>query len=216
MYLLLLLCAAIAFLAHATSGWSVWTAEGVRKQRFLHEGYRLPAVQLQLANGEPADLRALSRGLLLLEFVYTRCPTVCNAMSAEFLQRQLREESRSMIATANGSENDNGSPSLPLRLLSVSFDQNHDTPLALRGYLQRFGAKPGIWQAARFTKPQQQQGLLNDLGVVVIDDGNGEFTHNAGIYLLVDGWVRGLYSLNETDALDAAILAIRSSEALHK
>jgi protein SCO1/2 len=64
---------------------------------------------------------------VMLNFIYTRCTTVCPAMSASFaeVQRQLGPEMRTM------------------RLFSISIDPDYDTPTRLRTYAGQHRAGRG-------------------------------------------------------------------------
>jgi len=107
-----------------------------------------------------------------VDFVYTRCQTVCLAMGSSFqqMQRALRER---------------GGQGGQVRLLSISFDGSHDTPVVLQAYAARLSADPALWRFARMPDPQATQRLLADFQVVVVPDGRGDFEHNAAL-LLVD------------------------------
>jgi protein SCO1/2 len=65
-------------------------------------------------------------GPLLLQFIFTTCPTVCPALSALFATtlRQIEVDAA------------------PLRMVSISIDPEHDTPERLRAYAQRLKAGP--------------------------------------------------------------------------
>mgnify|MGYP001397582570 CR=1 FL=1 len=61
---------------------------------------------------------------LLLQFIFTTCPTVCPVLSVGFsgLQKRLTHEAR------------------PFRLLSISIDPEYDTPEVLAAYAEKFKA----------------------------------------------------------------------------
>jgi protein SCO1/2 len=65
-------------------------------------------------------------GPVLLQFIFTTCPTICPVMSSTFsaAQDQL------------GPDPDH------VRMISISIDPEHDTPARLREYAQKFNAKP--------------------------------------------------------------------------
>ena len=85
-------------------------------------GDDVPTFSLINQNGEPVSLRKYRGNVVLVTFIYTRCPfpDFCPRMSSNFAQiyKQL-----------------NTDPSLArVRLLSISFDPEHDTPKVLREY----------------------------------------------------------------------------------
>lgn len=87
--------------------------------------YNLPNVQLLDSEGRQVALTdELNRdGPVMMQFIFTTCPTICPVMSSTFaaVQSQLRS---------------------PVRLVSISIDPEHDTPARLREYAQRFRAQP--------------------------------------------------------------------------
>ena len=90
--------------------------------------YDAPDVQLLDMTGAPVRLTQLldQPGPLLLQFIFTTCPTVCPALSALF-SAALRQ------LDADGA---------PLRMLSISIDPEHDTPARLRAYAHKLKAQP--------------------------------------------------------------------------
>ena len=104
--------------------------------------------------------------LLVVEFIYTSCPTICGLLGETFgqLQDLLRREPAAS----------------KLSLLSISFDVARDGPAQLKQYGERFGARPPGWRIA-VPPAAELDKLLKRFGVVVIPDGAGGFVHNAAI-----------------------------------
>ena len=90
--------------------------------------YAPPDVMLTDASGERVRLSSvLGRdGPVMLQFIFTTCPTVCPVMSATF-------------STAQGRLGPNAEK---VTLVSISIDPEHDTPERLREYARRFKAGP--------------------------------------------------------------------------
>jgi protein SCO1 len=92
-------------------------------QRIPAPGDEVPNVMLTNQDGKHVPLPAYRGQVLLLTFIYTRCPfpDYCPRVSGKFAEvyRQFRSD-----------------PKLAKRahLLSVSFDPEHDTPTVLRDY----------------------------------------------------------------------------------
>jgi protein SCO1/2 len=107
---------------------------------------------------------------VLIEFIYTRCQTLCVSVGAEFerLQDMLRVTGADRRVT----------------LLSVSFDLEHDTPDALRKYAARYQADEEIWRVTRVADKAGLRRLLEFFGVVVIPDAFGGFQHNAAVHMV--------------------------------
>jgi protein SCO1/2 len=124
----------------------------------------------------------------LVTFVYTRCPlpTYCPLMDQNFaaIQRAVAED-----PALSGS----------VKLISISFDPDHDTPAVLSAHAARLKADPATWTfltgdrvtvdrvAARF-----------GVGVVRGADPAGEITHTLRTALVgADGRIAAIYSGND-------------------
>lgn len=86
--------------------------------------------------------------LVAINFIFTRCTTICPVIGAAFAQ--LRQEL--------GRRGIDG-----VRLLSVSVDPRADTPARLKAWAERFGATPE-WTLLTGAK-SEVDGLLKQLGV---------------------------------------------------
>ena len=172
------LSTALALAAYASSAWlthnfQVWTAEGARRLEVALQPVAPPPVQV---DGPGIALQPLAQWLAapgtvtVVDFIYTRCQTVCLSLGSTFqqLQAALRAD-RAAGQRAN------------VRLLSISFDGAHDHPAALRAYAQGLRADPALWRFVRVPDAAQQQALLRRLGVVVVPDGRGDYEHNAAL-----------------------------------
>ncbi len=90
--------------------------------------YAPPDVTLTDASGAKVKLSSLLErdGPIMLQFIFTTCPTVCPVMSATFSAAQSRL----------------GPNAEKVTLVSISIDPEHDTPERLREYARRFKAGP--------------------------------------------------------------------------
>ncbi|MDZ4253010.1 MAG: SCO family protein [Sulfuritalea sp.] len=154
----------------ATDGFTAFTAETARRADVLRSPRSLPATALEDQDGRRFSLQDYRGRLLAVEFIYTRCTTICRSLGMAF--RQVRER---LPAQALGRD---------VVLLSISFDAARDDPASLKAYCQAFGADGAHWRIARIHRPADVAPLLAAFGVVVIADGRGGFEHNAAIHLL--------------------------------
>ena len=115
--------------------------------------------------------------VVVMDFIYTRCPDICGELNYrlqsvwERLEGELRQD---------------------LDFISVSFDL-YDTPEVLKRY-DKFYNVPG-WQFLTGTEEQIHQ-VRNDYGVVAyaVEVGGWEITHSVVIVLIDrDGMVRKTY-----------------------
>jgi protein SCO1/2 len=171
-------------LAAATDGFRAFTSETARRVAVRRRPANLPVVALENQSGARFMLADLRGRWLLVDFIYTRCPTFCTGLGVDFarLQQQLARP----IAQGR------------VQLLSISFDPTHDPPSQLAAYLDRFrGAGTMGWQAARPVTLDGLQRLTEAFGITVIADRQSGYTHNAAIHLvdpngrLVDIFDRG-------------------------
>ena len=190
-----LLIAFIALASQLTRGFEHWTFEALRRDDAA--AARLVARPVMLAGPHgraPTPWPGKAGEVYLVDFIYTRCPTVCSALGAEYtrMQRTLRERFGA---------------SSPVRLVSIAFDRSHDTPAALQGYAATHRQEADLWQIGTPVDAAAQDDLLQSLGVVAVPDGMGGFVHNGAIHLIdASGTVRGIYDLDQwPQALERAL-----------
>jgi protein SCO1 len=185
------LSAGMAALAFETDGFHVVTSAGARQLSIERAPQTLPDARLVDQNGTPFTLDDYKGRRVLVDFIYTRCPTICTALGDDFARlRQLM----------GGTQ--------PIDLLSISFDPSDDRA-ALRLYGDRFGAEPPRWRIAAPADERTRTELLRSFGVVVIPDGLGGFTHNDAVYV-VDTQGR-LARILDPDAPDRLLAAATQS-----
>lgn len=164
------LLAGMSALAVATDGFRVVTSDGARELAIERSPRPVPDVTLVDQDGKVFSLGSYRGRRVLIEFIYTRCPTICGELGDAF-ERVLTEWNRDSLSP----ETD---------LLSISFDPKNDDTQALKYYSERFGAAGPRWRIARPLGRQGLARLLDTFGVVVIPDGMGGFVHNAAVYLM--------------------------------
>ena len=186
-----------------TGGFEHWTFEDKRRDDARQGRLEAPAIQVRTAQGNQQTLwspRAGDRGVSLVNFIYTACPTVCQTLGAEYTQMQTALAAQP--ATAGR----------PIKLVSLSFDINHDgqAQLAAHAALHRADAK--TWTIAAPTTLRDTAKLLHALGVVVIPDGLGGYVHNGAIHLIDEsGRVIAIY--DDADWKQALAMATRVAQA---
>lgn len=153
-----------------TDGFAAFTAEAARRVEVLRAPRALPAAVLEDQDGRVFTLQEYQGRLLAVEFIYTRCTTICRSLGMAF--RQIRDR---VPPQALGRD---------FALLSISFDAERDDPASLQAYGRAFGADGELWRIARVRSKADLAPLLAAFGVVVIADGLGGFEHNAAIHLL--------------------------------
>lgn len=167
-------CLALAVGAYAAAAWlthdfQVWTAEGARRLEVALAPVPVPDLEVEGPGiGSRRSLREVlgdGRSVTIVDFMYTRCETVCLSLGSTFQQLQA----------ALGDD-------APVRLASISFDPR-DSAGDLRAYAARLGAGAS-WQFLRVPDAKQASALLAAFQVTVVRNG-ADFEHNAAL-LVVD------------------------------
>ncbi len=179
----------------ATAGGSAYTTETLRRSEVAQAPVLVPNFQVVDAQGQQQALRdvlAQDGRVWIVDFVYTRCMTLCLALGTVFQQLQAQVQ-------AQGLQDRVG-------LLSISFDPVNDRPPALAAYAQRMRMQPDIWQLLSLVEPQDRRRLLDSFGIMVVPAPLGEFEHNAALHLVTaDGRLVRILGLEDgTQALALA------------
>lgn len=203
----LVLLVAFAWGMHRiTNGFEVWTFEGRRMVQLRAGALQAPVVALRGVDDHPgalwSDTGGAAPAAYLVDFIYTRCPSICLALGSEYQQMQRELASDERVDRPSW-----GAASGGVHLVSLSFDVAHDGPAQLAQYAARLGADPRWWTFAVPATQGDAQKLLRGLGVVAVPDGQGGFVHNGAIHLLdAHGVLRGLFAF---DAWPQALAAAR-------
>lgn len=183
-----------------TEGFEVWTAEGARRREVVQTPVHVPHAALLGAGFTGQSLQsqvAVPGRVGIVSFIYTRCPSVCLALGSTFQQLQ------SAIALSSHPQGDDG-----IQLWSISFDPAHDDADQLRRYGSLWRADPHHWRIVTVPDAPQLQRLLKAWQVVVIDDGQQGYEHNAAL-LVLDEHGRLVRIFDDTEG-EAALAFARS------
>ena len=165
--------------------------------------YKLPAVKtaadgaLLDSNGTPVNLRDLTRGrVTVLSFIYTRCGAVKACPYATGVLNQLHLLSAEDNTLAKN-----------MRLISMSFDPEYDTPKRLATYSQwARERKSGCeWRFITAKSNAELQPILDAYGQAVDTRSNpadpqGPLYHTMRVFLIDrQGRIRNIYSSGTLD-----------------
>jgi len=139
-----------------------------------------PSFNLIDQDNEPVTLSDYENTAFLLTFIYTRCPlpNACPLLSRNFqvLQPKLNEQFGKRV-----------------RLLSVSFDPEYDTPEVLRDYARRHTQNTETWRFATGTMEEITR-LGESFGVFTSPGENQTIDHTMATALIgPDGRVRHIW-----------------------
>jgi len=202
------LLAGLTLLLYATEQGSAFTTEALRRSQVERAPQALPDLALLDADGTRHNLHVwlkASQKVWVVDFIYTRCQTVCSAQGATYQQLQTKLEGLRLNQASNGTAPDR------VGLLSISFDPERDGATALRDYAQRMQANPASWQLLTLANAPDRQRLLDAFGIFVLPAPLGEFEHNAAFHIVNDKakLVRIVDIETPARALDAAVAESR-------
>lgn len=161
----------LAICWRATLGFQAFTWESYRELQVQRHPVAMPVVQLQDQDGRVFTPDALHGQVLLVNFIYTRCTSLCTYSGTVY--------GRLLTAINKGTRKGR------VRLLSISLDPAYDTPPHLRDYISRYSKQiDKRWLVARPLNAQAGKQLLSRFGVVSIPDGFGGIKHNAAVHLI--------------------------------
>ncbi|HJU45896.1 MAG TPA: SCO family protein [Chitinophagaceae bacterium] len=155
--------------------------------------HKVENISLSDQLGNPVSLDDLNGKVIVADFFFTRCPTICPTLtrSMKKLQDALKlKDERKLIDTTF------------VHFLSFSVDPERDSTEALKHYADRFGVNPDVWWLLTGPKKTIYDFALNELKLG-LQDGEGvdsNFIHTSKFTLIDrDRIVRGYY-----DGLDSA------------
>jgi|GEM_PF-111513 len=202
---LLLVClGGVAAIYAKTDGFSVVTTESARRADIASVPRALPDAVLLGQDGQAVsllrDLRADGR-LTIVNFIYTRCISICLAMGGEMQQLQ--------------DALDRAGLGRQVRILSLSFDP-HDSPERLARYASSMRADTHFWRFAGIEQESERKALLDAFGIIVIPAPYGQFEHNAAYHIVTpDGRLARVLDIGDTDGLLAYVKAMLGRAASH-
>jgi protein SCO1/2 len=154
-----------------THGFTVLTAEAARRRAVAAAPVAVPDLW-------GIDQSGIRRALLgkgderpvIVDFIFTRCTSVCSALGTSYQQLQADIQEDHL-------ENE-------VRLVTVSFDPEHDTPAIIADYGRRFRADPETWTILTPVDSEALRRALEAFGVVRVPAPDGQFIHNAAFNII--------------------------------
>lgn len=153
-----------------TDGFHAFTAETARTNKLITNQPLLPKVMIQDSKAREYTFDEFDGKYMMMTFIYTACSTVCPQ-----LEINLAEVYESIPAKYIGED---------IVFMSISFDPERDTPEVLDRYRTFFDSDGDTWRMARIPDETELNTLLDEFGVTVIPDGEGDFAHNVAFYLV--------------------------------
>ncbi|MGP4078537.1 SCO family protein [Pseudalkalibacillus sp. R45] len=153
-----------------TDGFTAYTAETARASQLIEEKPEFPDVMFEDSEGRTYSISEFEDKYVFMTFIYTSCTSVCY-----ILERNMAQVYDLLPRESIGKD---------IVFLSVSFDPSKDDPATLNKYKDYFNSDGETWRMARIPDQAQLDALLERFGVIVIPDGNGNYSHNSAFYLV--------------------------------
>ena len=154
-------------------------------------GHTVPPFALIGMDSLEFSHRDVGNRIRIVDFFFTRCPTICPLMSSQMARLQHTLRARNL-------HND-------VLLLSHSVDPEYDVPYRLRQYGEKIGLNPEQWQMLTGDKSSiyemAREGYF--LTALASDTAAGGFFHS-DLFALIDrtGRIRGYYDGTSTSEVD--------------
>ncbi|MCP3980150.1 MAG: SCO family protein [bacterium] len=151
--------------------------------------YELPAFELVDAGGRPFDNGSLEGGVHVVNFIFTRCASICPMLTHSMSSLQERYDAEKVDG---------------IRLISISVDPEYDTPERLAAYAERHGADTSRWDfltgGEAAVRALVVGGFKTAMEDVTPPDADLIDIAHSGHFFLVDGdgGVRGYYGVDES------------------
>lgn len=185
----------ISLLTWRTNGFRNYTYEAVRRSNIEASPVKVSDWQLENTQQEIVSLSSHQGSLLLVDFIFTRCPTICRSLGSRY--RQLQD----LIALNPGSN---------IKLVSISIDPEFDTPKKLELYRRAHKGKTQTWELARPIDKSTLLDIMAETGLRVIPDEFGGYAHSDSIHVIKNGLLMQIKDWNSVE-LDALIQSDSSS-----
>jgi protein SCO1/2 len=136
------------------------------RAELLEPGATAPDTALTDERGQALRLSAWRGSAVAVTFIYTRCPLpqYCPMLDRRFEEVQRLAKADAALAGR-------------IRLLSVSFDPDADTPPILTAHARKLHADPEMWRFATAPRDEVDRFAVR-FGVNVIRETDGTITHN--------------------------------------
>lgn len=153
----------------------------------------VPAFDLVDETGHVFTEEALRGHPTVIDFVFTRCDSICPVVSGRMAGMQERW----------------GDPKAErIKIVSISVDPAYDTPAKLAAYAESFGAKPDKWRFLTGPLPKVKalvEGpFMNSMQQEGVSAAGAPQISHSGYFVLVDGdlHIRGVYDSRDQNRLD--------------
>ena len=151
------------------------------------EDHRVLDFELINHLGDSVSLEDVAGDILVVDFFFTRCATICPLMTQNIKRVHDRLD-----------------PQMPVRILSHSVTPQADSVSVLNRYAEKHGANPALWWFLKGEKTEVYR-LARQSYFSCLDEGDGgfqDFVHTENIVLVdAKGRLRGFYDGTDEKAM---------------
>ncbi|MFC4024345.1 SCO family protein [Oceanobacillus longus] len=189
----------VALFFIGTDGFQAYTVETARVNKLMEENPVFPEVTLEDSKERVYPFKEFEGKYVMLTFIYTACTDVCPE-----LELNMAQVYNNIPEQYIGED---------IVFLSISFDPERDDPATLEKYRSYFNSDGEIWRMARIEDQSELDDLLDEFGVIVIPDKNGNFQHNSAFYLVdPNGILVEVMDYTEIEGATEKIISILETE----
>ena len=156
--------------------------------------YTIPEFSLLNNTGDSLLREDLKGQFMVVDFFFTRCPTICPQMSSSMYEVQEIFEKIDDV-----------------KLLSVSIDSEYDRPDVLSRYARKYDANPDKWYFLTGDKNKIHNLASEGFKLSAVQESDGiAITHSDRLVLIdKEGIIRGYYHGTDDDEVDKLIVELR-------
>tara|TARA_B100000029_G_scaffold456109_1_gene483867 strand:- start:529 stop:1215 length:687 start_codon:yes stop_codon:yes gene_type:complete len=156
--------------------------------------YTIPKFSLLNNTGDSLLREDLKGQFMVVDFFFTRCPTICPQMSSSMYEVQEKFEKIDDV-----------------KLLSVSIDSEYDRPDVLSRYARKYDANPDKWYFLTGDKNKIHNLASEGFKLSAVQESDGiAITHSDRLVLIdKEGIIRGYYHGTDDDEVDKLIVELR-------
>jgi protein SCO1 len=150
----------------------------------------LPEFAFVDQTGAPFTSNDVRGKVWVADFIFTRCPTICPAMTQ--VMAKVQHRSRNLGSA--------------FRLVSFSIDPANDTPAVLQAYAEKHAFSPRLWSFVTGGSPEAIQTMVNESFKIAAgrDSASPGGMFHGSHFVLVDPrmQIRGYYDSTDAEAID--------------
>ncbi|CAN5288804.1 hypothetical protein BH09BAC2_BH09BAC2_03400 [soil metagenome] len=150
--------------------------------------HKVKSIEFTNQLGKKISLDDLKNRIIVMDFFFTRCPTICPGMTRAMKKLQDSYKKNDSI----------------VQFISISVDPIHDSVEVLKRYADRYKIDPGSWWLLTGDKKQIYDFAIKEIKANIADvDVDTAFVHTENFFLIdkqkvIRGWYNGFDSIAQS------------------